>query len=597
MPVASTGHVRNEGDDPLTREEIRGMAQQIADADIGVFPQHGSSNVVDGDRYSQFQRLGDWADADLQSEAAADGSDLLMATAEMPDPDTVSEATGEYRQMLAILKEQAERGIGINSSIGWADDEDAPGGVDLLEVSIVGIGADPRTNTETDEAAGLVARSAVAAGADPDALIREVRKALSVAADPTIRVDVAGTEVDLSPPEAVVNACEAGLDAKNEYDLADCGTGDGEETARRIIEGDLTADYVADEIAAYLTSHADDVDGIDSPPTDWSRETWTDGCGPVQYALWGGTATGTGLQWAQSTANAVAEAKGEEIPYPEARNLDDPEFSEGDAVRWSWQGEPVHGRVADVGEQFTVSGNTITGEDGEAVYLIHEYDEDVEAFRRENAAKPQSSLSESGKDLPPASDENFQDMDSDTDAPDDGGTTDGEQRTPEDVSEDDMAEMIGEHYDGLDGADAKAALNDAGGEFLGVQVDTLSWFIGDVVDVSASEVADVLEGLMDASGKDDEGDDPEDEQGDKPMDDDEDDDEDDRDLADEVDQLRQELAEIRENGGVPPVDVDTETDPDTEQDTDEPDETREDSEDSEDTDDDTTRATGPDWRA
>jgi hypothetical protein len=573
------------------------MAQQIADADIGVFPQHGSSNVVDGDRYSQFQRLGDWTDADLQSEAAADGSDLLMATAEMPDPDTVSEATGEYRQMLAILKEQAERGIGINSSIGWADAEDAPGGVDLLEVSIVGIGADPRTNTETDEAAGLVARSAVAAGADPDALIREVRKALLVAADPTIRVDVAGTEVDLSPPEAVSNACEAGLDAKDEYDLADCGTGDGEETARRIIEGDLTADYVADEIAAYLTSHADDVDGIDSPPTDWSRETWTDGCGPVQYALWGGTATGTGLQWAQSTANAVAEAKGEDIPYPEARNLDDPEFSEGDAVRWSWQGEPVHGRVADVGEQFTVSGNTITGEDGEAVYLIHEYDEDVEAFRRENAAKPQSSLSESGKDLPPASDENFQDMDSDTDAPDDGGTTDGEQRTPEDVSEDDMAEMIGEHYDGLDGADAMAALNDAGGEFLGVQVDTLSWFIGDVVDVSASEVADVLEGLMDASGKDDEGDDPEDEQGDKPMDDDEDDDEDDRDLADEVDQLRQELAEIRENGGVPPVDVDTETDPDTEQDTDEPDETREDSEDSEDTDDDTTRATGPDWRA
>jgi hypothetical protein len=334
------------------------------------------------------------------------------------------------------------------------------------------------------------------------------------------------------------------------------------------------------------------VDGIDSPPTDWSRETWTDGCGPVQYALWGGTATGTGLQWAQSTANAVAEAKGEEPPYPEARNLDDPEFSEGDAVRWSWQGEPVHGRVADVGDEFTVSGNTITGEDGEAVYLIHEYDEDVEAFRRENAAKPQSSLSESGKDLPPASDENFQDMDSDTDAPDDGGTTDGEQRTPEDVSEDDMAEMIGEHYDGLDGADAMAALNDAGGEFLGVQVDTLSWFIGDVVDVSASEVADVLEGLMDASGKDD--DEPEDEQGDKPMDDDEDDDEDDRDLADEVDALRAELAEIRENGGVPPVDVDT--DPDTEQDTDEPDEAREDSEDSEETDD-TTRATGPDWRA
>ncbi|AFH21542.1 hypothetical protein OSG_eHP3_00145, partial [environmental Halophage eHP-3] len=176
MPVASTGEVRNEGDDPLTREEVDGMAQQIAESDIGVFPQHGSSNVVDADRYSQFQRLGDWTDPEVQTRNGA--ADLLMATAEMPDPDTVSEATGEYRQMLAIVKEQAERGIGINSSIGWADDEDAPGGVDLLEVSLVGIGADPRTNTE-DEAAGLVARSAVAAGADPDDLLARVERALA----------------------------------------------------------------------------------------------------------------------------------------------------------------------------------------------------------------------------------------------------------------------------------------------------------------------------------------------------------------------------------------------------------------------------------
>jgi hypothetical protein len=84
------------------------------------------------------------------------------------------------------------------------------------------------------------------------------------------------------------------------------------------------------------------------------------------------------------------------------------EFSEGAAVRWSWQGNPVHGRVAEVREQATVSGNTITGEDGETdVYLIDEWDEEVEAYRRENVAKPESSLNESGKDIPPRSDGNY----------------------------------------------------------------------------------------------------------------------------------------------------------------------------------------------
>jgi hypothetical protein len=77
-------------------------------------------------------------------------------------------------------------------------------------------------------------------------------------------------------------------------------------------------------------------------------------------------------------------------------------FAEGDAVRWSWQGEPVHGRVAAKRpEQATVSGTTITGDGGEPVYVIDEWDDRVEAFRRENVAKPESSLDESGKDLPP----------------------------------------------------------------------------------------------------------------------------------------------------------------------------------------------------
>jgi len=69
----------------------------------------------------------------------------------------------------------------------------------------------------------------------------------------------------------------------------------------------------------------------------------------------------------------------------------------------------VHGRVADgPSEQATIAGNTITGEEGEAdVYIIDEYDDDVEAYRRENVAKPESSLNESQKDLPPRTEENY----------------------------------------------------------------------------------------------------------------------------------------------------------------------------------------------
>jgi hypothetical protein len=57
-----------------------------------------------------------------------------------------------------------------------------------------------------------------------------------------------------------------------------------------------------------------------------------------------------------------------------------------------------------VGEEFSpAEGVTITGDEGEAVYLIHELDDSLEPpqYRRENVAKPESSLNESQADLPP----------------------------------------------------------------------------------------------------------------------------------------------------------------------------------------------------
>jgi len=144
-------------------------------------------------------------------------------------------------------------------------------------------------------------------------------------------VEVGDTEVDLTPPDAMQNAAELGREKKSELDvISDCGTGAGAESARmwqsnrQITNDEITSERI-DDIAAYLTSHEEDVDGITDPPSDWSTEEWegrttgdTDDprCGPVQYALWGGTATGTGLDWAQRKANEVARARDEDEPYP-----------------------------------------------------------------------------------------------------------------------------------------------------------------------------------------------------------------------------------------------------------------------------------------
>lgn len=179
MPIASTGEVRNEGDDPLTRDEIDGMAQQLGERQIGVFPGHGRDGTIASGRYSPFEKLGYWEDATVEErEVERDGTrdtvELLMADAAMPDPDTLPNL-GAYREGLGILKEQAKRGIAQDASIGWRDDDSFPGGVDLMEASIVGIGADWRTNTATESA---MARAAVAAGADPDAFVDEVRAAV-----------------------------------------------------------------------------------------------------------------------------------------------------------------------------------------------------------------------------------------------------------------------------------------------------------------------------------------------------------------------------------------------------------------------------------
>jgi hypothetical protein len=182
MPIASTGEVRNEGDDPLSRAAVDGMAEQVAEGTVGVFIDHGQSTLgggggMLGNRYSAIGKVGEWENPTVvdagEREDGADDSALLVADARLMDPETLPAASGAVREALAAIKSQVERGFSLSSSIGWREDDTFPGGNDLMEASIVGIGADPRTTS--DAAAGAVARAAVDAGADPEALVDAVR--------------------------------------------------------------------------------------------------------------------------------------------------------------------------------------------------------------------------------------------------------------------------------------------------------------------------------------------------------------------------------------------------------------------------------------
>lgn len=134
-------------------------------------------------------------------------------------------------------------------------------------------------------------------------------------------------DVDLTPPETVKNAARTALEKKQEFsdEVGDCGTGVGESRAEKIVDEDLSPeDFLGGENTAipdYLDSHSEDVNGLNKPISEWDDEDWTgrsvssDGsprCGPVQYALWGGTSTGTGLEWAESTEQELKQAQEQE---------------------------------------------------------------------------------------------------------------------------------------------------------------------------------------------------------------------------------------------------------------------------------------------
>lgn len=164
MPIVTTGEVRNEGDDPFTPEEVQGMADQVADGGLGVFIDHGTNFQIADAVYSATEKVGEWEDPETQ-QRESDGETEVVATARLMEPESLPESMGAVREALSSLKEQVKREMTLSSSIGWRDDKDAPGGVDLMEASIVGIPADPRT---TSQGAAVASARAILESADVD---------------------------------------------------------------------------------------------------------------------------------------------------------------------------------------------------------------------------------------------------------------------------------------------------------------------------------------------------------------------------------------------------------------------------------------------
>lgn len=224
-----------------------------------------------------------------------------------------------------------------------------------------------------------------------------------------VTAEIGDREVDLTPPSAVVNAAELALEKKEELELDDCGTGVGEQRAEQIVSGDLTPeDFLTREngtpIPTYLDSHSSDVNGLTDPPTTWSDDEWRgilsegdeQGCGPVQYALWGGTATGTGLDWATGVRDELRDAldaadetlntitTNTEVVHriDEQNDTMRVNISEGEYVQWDWSDGTAYGQVTETVDEGTrsVDGNqrSVDADDDERIAVIDQYSQDGE---------------------------------------------------------------------------------------------------------------------------------------------------------------------------------------------------------------------------
>jgi len=132
--------------------------------------------------------------------------------------------------------------------------------------------------------------------------------------------EVGDETIDLTPPDYMIAAAEAAAEAGDEGLIpSDCGTGVGDRRRDQILDDEIGPDVV-DEMATYLTSHAEDVTA-EGTPAGWSDDEWGD-CGNAQYAKWGGVGDGRAMEWAQRNSDRVAELRGEEPTYKQVQKED-----------------------------------------------------------------------------------------------------------------------------------------------------------------------------------------------------------------------------------------------------------------------------------
>lgn len=152
LPVSSTGSVRNDGDPAFDEARLEAFAEQIrngagAGGAIAVHLDHGKAGLGNS-RYSALGKIGRWESPTVEREGDLS---LLYADAAIVDPDALDleGPIGDVENALRWLKTQAEVGVPISASVGWSESggRDLPGDVDLQEISLVGIGADPNATT------------------------------------------------------------------------------------------------------------------------------------------------------------------------------------------------------------------------------------------------------------------------------------------------------------------------------------------------------------------------------------------------------------------------------------------------------------------
>jgi hypothetical protein len=539
MPVTSTAEARDG--EAFDRDRVEGIAEQIEQRRIPLFLDHGR-NEATGARYSALGKVGYLRNPDVVDRGAAtdvDADYVLM------DPAAVDDGAGArgMRAALSWIRAQADAGLPLASSISWREhtgDRDLPGDVDLLECSLVGIPSDLRTSTDTaregDGAASpavALARSLASAGGsgpvtvDPDALEAAVRDAVvdeTATGGAALRQvgDVETVRVpDYDPSETEDTG---GTDRPDLEDFGDGATPQDEQVWRKFAhsssgfppaadaeygtlnfplvspDGTVHLDYLKDALRTLPTSD------LSASEKEAVREAVVQ---MAADAFPGADLPGTDVEDPDGEQSAVGG---------DGRNLDDPEFSAGDAVMWPWDGDDVHGRVNDVHESYTPPGadEPIEGDEGEAVYSIYEWEPDgrTDEYADEpNVAKPESSLNESTADLPPLDDRTLKSgatatdgsvTDGDTGPDGDDGARDGAPEWAAELSEavGDLRETVAdlrETVDGggtRDGGDAGDDGTDADGETRTVEIDGDEVPVDEAVDHLRSEYesADVGDG-------------------------------------------------------------------------------------------------------